>query len=108
MHRSGQLKDAERIYNQILASRPDHFDSRHLLGVTFLQTGNYAEAVRQIDLALKRNRHNVHALSNRGAALKELGRFDEAMASYDRLLKTAPDYAEGYSNRGVVLHALKR
>jgi tetratricopeptide (TPR) repeat protein len=108
LHRSGQLKGAERIYNQILAARPDHFDSRHLLGVIFLQTGNYAEAVRQIDLALKRNRNNVHALSNRGAALKELGRFDEAMASYDRLLKTAPDYAEGYSNRGVVLHALKR
>jgi tetratricopeptide (TPR) repeat protein len=108
LHRSGQLKDAERIYHQILATRPDHFDSRHLLGVIFLQTGNYAEAVRQIDLALKRNRHDVHALSNRGAALKELGRFDEAMASYDRLLKTTPDYAEGYSNRGVVLHALKR
>ena len=108
LHRSGQLQDAGRIYNQILATRPDHFDSRHLLGVVFLQTGDFAEAVRQIDLALKRDRLNVHALSNRGAALKELGRFDEAMASYDRLLKTAPDYAEGYSNRGVVLHALKR
>jgi tetratricopeptide (TPR) repeat protein len=108
LHQRGQLKDAERIYNQILATRPDHFDSRHLLGVVFLQSGNFAEAVVQIDLALKRNRHNVHALSNRGAALKELGRLDEAMASYDRLLKTAPDYAEGHSNRGVVLHALRR
>jgi tetratricopeptide (TPR) repeat protein len=108
LHRGGQLKEAERLYKQVLATRPDHFDSRHLLGVVFLQSGDYAEAVKQIDLALKRNRHNVHALSNRGAALKELGRFDEAMASYDRLLKTGPDFAEGHSNRGVVLHALKR
>jgi tetratricopeptide (TPR) repeat protein len=108
LHQSGKLKDAEKIYHQILGARPDHFDSRHLLGVVFLQSGHFAEAVRQIDLALKRNRTNVHALSNRGAALKELGRLDEAMASYDRLLKTTPDYAEGHSNRGVVLHALRR
>jgi tetratricopeptide (TPR) repeat protein len=108
LHQRGKLKDAEKIYHQILGTRPDHFDSRHLLGVVFLQSGDFAEAVRQIDLALKRNRNNVHALSNRGAALKELGRLDEAMASYDRLLKTAPDYAEGHSNRGVVLHALRR
>ncbi len=38
LHRGGQLKDAERIYNQILASSPDHFESRHLLGLTFMQT----------------------------------------------------------------------
>src|SRR5215831_14019552 len=39
-HRAGRLAEAERIYNQILAARPDHFDSRHLLGVIFLQRGS--------------------------------------------------------------------
>ena len=55
LHEAGRLADAENIYCQILAIEPDHFDSLHLLGVIFLQRGNHAEAVHQINLALKRN-----------------------------------------------------
>ena len=53
LHQAGRLEDAERIYHQILAVQPDHFDSRHLLGVIFHQRGNHAEAVLQIDRALE-------------------------------------------------------
>ena len=87
---------------------PDHFDSRHLLGVIFLQRGNYAEAIRHIDLALELNPNHIHALSNRGAALKELGRFEQALATYDHVLARRPDYPEAHSNRGSILHDLKR
>src|SRR5271163_2981296 len=72
LHQAGRLADAERIYNQILATRPDHFDSLHLLGVIFYQRGDHAEAVRQIDLALKINPNHISALNNRGNALREL------------------------------------
>ena len=58
LHQAGRLADAERIYNQILATRPDHFDSLHLLGVIFYQRGDHAEAVRRINLALKRSPNN--------------------------------------------------
>jgi tetratricopeptide (TPR) repeat protein len=61
LHQAGRLADAERIYNQILATRPDHFDSLHLLGVIFYQRGDHAEAVRRIDLALKRSPNNFLA-----------------------------------------------
>ena len=39
LHQAGRLADAEKIYNQILAMQPDHFDSLHLLGVIFHGSG---------------------------------------------------------------------
>jgi tetratricopeptide (TPR) repeat protein len=108
LHQAGRLDDAEKIYKRILGARPDHFDSLHLLGVIFFQRGNYAKAVRQIDLALKRDANNVFALNNRGNALSEIKRFDEALASYDRALELRPDYVEAHSNRGNALKGLNR
>ena len=108
LHQAGRLADAERIYQQILATRPDHFDSLHLLGVIFYQRGDHAEAVRRINLALKRSPNNFLALNNRGNALTALKQFKEALASYDRAIAARPDYAEAHSNRGNVLKELKR
>ncbi len=107
-HRAGRLADAERIYSQILGTRPDHFDSRHLLGVVFLQRGNHKDALHHIDLALKAEPNNVFALNNRGVVLQALNRFDEALASLARAVRLRPDYAEAHSNRANVLKALGR
>jgi len=108
LHQAGRLADAEKVYNQILATRAGHFDSLHLLGVIHLQRGNAAAAVRQIDTALKVSPNNILALNNRGNALNELRRFEEALASYDRALAVRSDYAEAHSNRGNTLKELKR
>lgn len=50
----GRPTEAERICHQFLAVWPDHFDTRHSLGV-FLQRGNHAEALHQIELAVKQS-----------------------------------------------------
>jgi tetratricopeptide (TPR) repeat protein len=54
-HQTGRLADAEKIYRQILETQPNHFDSLHLLGLVYSQRGKHAEAVRQINAALKTN-----------------------------------------------------
>jgi tetratricopeptide (TPR) repeat protein len=105
---AGRLADAEKIYNHILAVWPDHFDSRHLLGVIFLQRDKYAEALRHIDLALKKNPNNAPALNNRGVALKGLDRIEEALLSFERAVSLQAHYADALSNRGDALHKLKR
>jgi len=108
LHQAGRLADAEQIYRRVLAARPDHFDSLHLLGVIFFQRGQHARAVQQIDLALRRNPNHAAALNNRGNALTALKRFAEALASYDRAVVLQRDFAEAYSNRGNVLKELGR
>ncbi len=108
LHQAGRLTDAEKIYRQILAAQPRHFDSLHLLGVIFLQRGDAEAAIRQIDIALKVEPGHILALSNRGNAFQQLRRFDEALASYDRALAIRPDYAEALTNRGTALTGLQR
>ena len=39
LHQAGRLTDAEKMYRQILAAQPTHFDSLHLLGVIFCSAG---------------------------------------------------------------------
>ena len=93
---------------RILAVRPDHFDCLHLIGVIFHQRGNHVEAVRQIDLALKRNPNHAPALNYRGVALTAQDAIEEALLDFSRAAALAPDYAEAHCNRGKALRQLGR
>ena len=108
MHKAGRLDDAERAYRQILAVEPDNFDCLHLLGLIFHHRGQFAAAVDQFDLALRRDPNSVMALNNRGLSLRRLRRFDEALANYDRALVLQPDYTDALCNRGVTLYEMGR
>jgi tetratricopeptide (TPR) repeat protein len=108
LHQSGQLTKAEKIYRQIVAAQPDHFDSLHLLGVIFHQRGHHEQAVEQIQLALRINPQHCFALSNLGVALSALRRWEEALAAFDRAIVLQPDDPVTHSNRGVTLQQLKR
>jgi predicted O-linked N-acetylglucosamine transferase (SPINDLY family) len=96
------------MYRQILKAQPNHWDSLHFLGVIHYQHGDYKEAVRQIDAALKINPKIAGAYQTRGVALQKLRRFDEAVASYDEAISLAPDDASSFYNRGNAFQELKR
>ncbi len=108
LHQAGRLTEAEPLYRQVLQAQPRHFDSLHLLGVIHYQRGEYQEAVRQIDTALRINPRAAVAHNNLGNALKDFGRAKEALASYERAIALKADYADAYYNRGNVLRALGR
>jgi tetratricopeptide (TPR) repeat protein len=107
-HRAGQLAEAERLYRRILQVERRHFDSLHLLGVIHFQRGEFSEAVRQIDDALKIDPNVADAHNNRANALKKLKRPEQALASYDRAIALKPDDAATFNNRGAVLKELER
>ena len=108
LHQQGQLAEAESLYRQILASRPDDFDALHRLGVVRHQQGHSAEALGFIERALKRNPASARALANRGLVLHSLGRHEEALASFDRLLALQPGDAEPHFLRGNALAQVGR
>jgi tetratricopeptide (TPR) repeat protein len=108
LHQAGRLVEAEGLYNQVLALRPEHFDCLHLRGVICHQRGSHAEAVRWIDQALKQNPNHAGALNNRGTALSAQNRLAEALESFSRAATVQQDFAEAHSNRSIALRQLGR
>jgi len=108
LQRGGRLAEAEEIYRSILVKAPEHFDAAHLLGVVFLQRGQYEAAERQISLALKIEPDMAAAHNNRGNALRSLKRLDEALESFERAIALKPNYPEAFNNRGNALRDLGR
>src|SRR5579872_3729822 len=89
-HHKGNLAEAQRLYEKILAAEPLSFEPLHLLGVIRHQQGRTAEALKFIDAALKINPNAAEALSSYGLVLNALGRFGEALLSYDKALAINP------------------
>jgi len=108
MHREGRLDDAERLYQAILATQPNHFEVLYRFGTLRYQQGRYPEALHYIAAALKVNPREAAAWSNLGFLQASLGRPDEALASYDAALALKPHSAEALNNRGNALIELKR
>ena len=47
LHRNGRINEARDAYIRVLKAEPENADALHLLGVTALQGGRHAEAVRR-------------------------------------------------------------
>lgn len=107
-HQNGKLAEAERLYLQILRTKPAHFHARHFLGFLRFQQGQYAKALELLDAALKINPNACPVYYHRGNTLLNLHRFDEALASYDKALAIEPSYVEVLISRGNALRSLGR
>ncbi len=108
LHRQGQLRAAEALYQRILLVKPRHFDALHFSGVIAAQTGNPGKAVEIITRALEISPGDAMAHKNRGTALQELGRWEDAVADFDRAVALRNDCAEAFCYRGMCLVELRR
>ena len=102
-HQTGQLKQAEHIYRQILAFDPLHADANHLLGVIANQQGQNDVAIQLIRMALRSKPNYPGAHYNLGNIFMEQGHLEKAAACYRKALSLKPNYAEAHNNLGVVL-----
>ena len=108
LHQAGRIDEARRVYEAVLAIDPQHFAALHMLGVSFVQTGDLERAVALIGRAIGVRGDVAAAHGNLANALNSLGQYEAAIASCDRAIALEPDYAEAHGNRGGALHALGR
>lgn len=102
-HQAGNLDEAERIYKEVLAREPKHFDSLHLLGVAAQQRGRYDVAIEMIGRAIALNDRVSTFHNNLAEALRVMGRLDEAAARARRAIELEPTFAEAHVNLGNAL-----
>jgi tetratricopeptide (TPR) repeat protein len=102
-HQRGQLRDAARSYQSILARNPNHPDALHLLGVVAHQMGQHAQAAELIGraIALRPAAPAYHA--NLAEACRTLGHIDKALECCHTALRLQPNYPEAINNLGLAL-----
>jgi Tfp pilus assembly protein PilF len=98
LYKQGNLNEAERLYSQVLAHRPDHFDALQMLSVVKLARGQAAEALRLISEAMRMRKTSPQILLNYGMILHALDRSEETLASFDAALKRSK-FAEAHNNQ---------
>jgi tetratricopeptide (TPR) repeat protein len=107
-HKQGKLKEAERIYADILREQPSHFDALHRLGIVAAQTRQTERAVEFFRKAIRLNDRVASVHRNLGNALLELGMPNDAIFAYESAIALSPDDADSYSGCGLALQELKR
>jgi hypothetical protein len=105
-HQHGQLAQAIALYEEVLATDPNHVDALHLSGVAAAQTGDQRKAVDLIGKAIAIEPSNAALHFNRGVAFNELKEFEAAAASFDNAIAITPEYFEACVNRGNALNEL--
>lgn len=107
-HERGQFAQAEPLYAQVLAARPDHVDALQMMALVKLAKGQPAEALNLVSAAMRARAPSPKLLLNHGLILNALERREEALESFDRAIKLKSKFAEAHNNRGAVLAALGR
>ncbi len=73
------------------------------LGVSYLNSGNIAEAIYNLNKAYSLNPRNPDILNALGIAYTKVGEFDKAQEYFLRAIKIAPEKPESYVNLGILL-----
>lgn len=100
---SGQLREAEVLYKQILRADPNHPDALHFLGLIAQQVGKTDAAVwfmkRSLEIAPQNTVYHV----NYAIVLEKLGRHEEALGLSRRAVELRPDFPEALATYGAML-----
>ncbi len=102
LHQTGSFGDAQRLYEQILAQQPNHFDALHLSGVLACQSGELERALTLISRAVKINGKSPLAAYNLGEVHRLLHHREEAAGCYLRAAALKPDYAAAWNSLGMI------
>jgi predicted O-linked N-acetylglucosamine transferase (SPINDLY family) len=106
----GAYAEADRLWRQILADRPDDLAALQHLGILQLQreNGDMETAVAMLSRAAELLATSAPAQMHAGLALQRAGRLEEAERALRRALELQPEYAEAHNNLGVTLSAQGR
>jgi protein O-GlcNAc transferase len=100
LHQKGQLREAQRLYEQILRVNPRHFDALRMMGRLAVQGRNPKAAIDLYNQALEVYPNHIETLSALANTLLDLGYPAAAAAPLANLTQIDPKSAEAHNNLG--------
>lgn len=100
---AGNLDEAERAYERILAAVPDHAETLHFKGLAAHQRGRHMLAIELLRQAIALDGGVFGWHSNLGNVLLLTGQGDAAADAYEQALSLAPERSDVHNNLGVLL-----
>ena len=107
-HQAGRLREAEHLYQKLLAAAPDAGIIHSNLGMIYFDLNKLDKAMDHYRKAAQLQPGDSDIYFNLGLTLKKLGRFTEAEANYRQGLAISPDDADFHYNLGTTLQAMDR
>ena len=101
-HKSGQLVQAKKICENIIAQSPDSPDTLNLLGLIAYQQRDFDTAIALISRAVRIAPDRPAYYYILGNAYKDKGLQPQSTACFRRVLKLDPGSAEAYFKIGVI------
>lgn len=95
-------------FRTLIARNPTDHVSHTALGVRYLEDGNVAQAIAQLEEAVRLNPRFASAHNSLGTALLMRGRTQEALTHYARAIELEPNNAGAHNNLGSVLQSMGR
>ncbi len=106
-HQSGDLKQAQIIYQSILKAMPNEVNAMHFLGIAMHQSGNTKSGVELIERSIALD-PQANRYGNLAKVLLETGRLEEASQAVNRALALDSTSADSLNVLGQLLIAQKR
>jgi len=95
---AGQLDDAEKIANALLAKEPNDPEALNLLGVIAHYKGDDLLSAKLIKQAIQQSPNSAHYYNNLGILMRSNGYLDDAIQCYNKALLLDGDYREAKFN----------
>jgi protein O-GlcNAc transferase len=104
-HSSGRWTEAEQLYREVLAIKPDHAEALHALGILAMQTRRTEAAVQLLRGSAEIHPRIPSVWNDLAVALATLREFEQAATACRRAIQYDSAHAEAHFNLG---HALKK
>ncbi|MFD1984891.1 tetratricopeptide repeat-containing sulfotransferase family protein [Mesorhizobium newzealandense] len=106
LHQAGRRQEAEALYRQVLARKPNHAAAAHFLGLLLHQTGRSEEGLDLIEQSVSLQPTNPDFLNNFGTVMRDLGRIAAAIDFFRGAVDIRPDQLAARDNLGSSLKQL--
>ncbi len=99
----GDLRQADRYYQEALRIKPDYSEVRNFYGVFWAKQGRFQEAIVHLAEALRLSPKDPSLHNNMGRALMEIGQMEKAEFHLNEAIRLRPNYGRGHFTLGLLM-----